>query len=838
MNRFYLRLMQRQWRLPAIKLFSLAVALACAVTFSITLLGDRLEQLFQQQAKEVLAADLLLRASSPLAGEQAARMQAQFAAHSLAHAETVSFQSMAAAGGEFLLSSVKAVSASYPLRGRLQTAPRPYTAATARAHGPAPGTVWVEERVLAALGLQVGQSLTVGDLALEIAAVLVFEPDRGGNFYSFTPRILMHLGDLPATAVIQPGSRAQYDYLFAGAPAGLSAFKAGLEPTLQVNQRFVSIASANQTLADTLDKAYRFLSITSLIAILLGAVAVVLVSYHYGTEMTYQYAVLRCLGLRAGGLRSAIALPFASFTSLGVLVGLLLGGAAHLLILNGLDEVLPAELPAPSARPFIYAVLTAAVIVVSFAWPFLQRLLTTPPQLLLNRQVATANRWPPVVASVALGLLVLVQLNTGNFVLSLALIAGLLLCLALVYASTLGAIRISQRLAARRSVHWRLSVRILNANRVMAALQVVAIAMTFFSLALVQTLRDDLLQSWQAKVPANAPNFFVINLYPEQLPAFTQALQTRGISHSPVYPIVRGRLSAVNGEPVRQAVSKERGSGGQALRASNRDLSLTWAQQLPADNRITAGQWHGDPDYLPPAQQASVSVEAELAASMGIGLGDELSLSIETRTLTATVTSLRAVQWQSFAPNFYLMFAPQALQGFPTTYLASFHLSPQQRSQLPALVQQFASATFFDVDFLLRRVQGIIAQVSFAVESILYFALAASLLVFIAIEMILHHSRSHTAAVCKAVGARVALVQRIYRLQFILLGSLAGGFAYLLNLGLSALVSRVVMQSPVVFNGKTLLLCLLLAPLLVYLAGQYSLYKTGKVEAKQLLNAS
>lgn len=833
MSGFYWRLIQRQWRLPAIKLFCVAVALACAVTFSITLLSDRLEQLFQQQSKEVLAADLLLRSSSPLSDQQ--QLVVKDKQSTFKQAETVSFQSMASADGEFVLSSVKAVSATYPLRGTLQVATQLYGDAQPMAEGPKPGEVWVEDRVLNELGIGVGDTLSVGESTLTVSAVLVFEPDRGSSFYSFTPRVMMHMDDLAATEVIQPGSRAKYSYLFAGEEDSLSALQAELDETLQPNQEFVSIESANETLANTLDRAYRFLSITALIAVLLGAVAVALVSYHYAAEMTYQYAVLRCLGLKAWALRKAILLPFGSFTVLGIVVGLLLGGLVHLGILNGLGELIPADLPDPSLRPFVSSVLTAALIVLSFAWPFLSRLMKTAPKALLSQHSEEAGKTGWILLSLLVGLSALVQFNTGNVAISAVLIAGLGLAVGLMYAIALWAIRIFHRSAQGRSIHFRLGARILNANRTMASLQVIAIAMTFFSLALVQTLRDDLLESWQAKVPGDAPNFFAINLYEDELDPFADKLKTLSINSSPLYPIVRGRLTGINGEPIREVVSKE----SRGDRAANRDLSLTWANEMPHDNVITAGVWHSEVAEDSIAEDSvSVSVESELAASMGITVGDQLEFVIETRTLDATVTSLRQVEWQSFAPNFYMMFEEEALADFPSTYISSFHLNDEQRKHVPEFVREFPSATFFDVDFLLKRIQGIIAQVSFAIESILYFALAASLVVFVAIEMILHHTRLYTAAVCKAMGARVELVQKIYRVQFWLLGMLAGLLAYGLNGVVAFLVSRYALESEFVFNSTTLFLCLLVAPVLVYSAGQISIKRTRDVPAKTLLNES
>ena len=825
MDSFYSRLIKRQFQLTTVRLFCIAVTIACAVTFSISLLSDRLEQLFAQQSKEVLAADLLLNSTTPLSSDQ----EEIIANTPVQTARTLVFQTMANANDEFMLASVKAASYNYPLRGQLQISTAAYGEAFASDKGPEPGEVWVENRVLHQLNLAIGDFINIGERSFPITRVLVFEPDRGGSFYSFTPRIMMHWQDIESTKVVQLGSRVRYGYLFASDKVNLESLTNALEKSLRANQSFVSVEESNEAIATTIQRAYRFLHVAAIIAILLGAVATALVSYQYTQEMTYQYAILRCLGLRSVKLILSILIPFILFTGIAIFAGLIIGTFAHLIILHGLGDLVPQQLPNASAKPFIISIMTTLIVVVSFTWPFLHQLVQTPPKLLLRRPETTHTPILTTMISASIGLFALAQIGISDWFLSITIILGLFAFVAITYALTNIIIKLLIRYNQSASVHARLGTRMLAANKRMVNIQIITIGTTIFCLALIYTLRDDLLLSWQSKVPVDAPNFFVINLFAKDKTKFSNELKNMGVNHSDLYPIVRGRLTTINDRPVREIVSKEARAGDNIL---NRDLALTSTASLPKDNNIIAGEWHSTST---PVAYNSISVEAELANKLGLNLGDELKFTVDTNTVQGIITSLRTVEWESFTPNFYMIFAPGNLQHLPTTFIGSFRLTPTQRPSISKFVTQFPSASFFDVNFLLERIQGITRQISFAIQMILYFSLAASLIVFMAIELILHHSRIYSTAIFKAVGAETKLVNKIYKAQFIVVGVAAGIFAYILNSIISFSLSHFIIESAFILNLKTIVLCLLITPMLIVFSGSLSVYKTQKTPAKKLL---
>ena len=777
------------------------------------------------QAKEVLAADLVLESTSTFTPEQIEIIES----YPLEDATIVTFSSMANSDDSesFLLSSVKAVSAAYPLLGKLQISDQLYTEAYAATSVPQPGEAWVEDRVLHELGEGIGGHVNIGNKSFEITRVLVYEPDRGNSFYSFTPRILINANDLDATGVVKPGSRVKYRYLFAGPENLLDKLQGQLAATLQLNQSFITLDGGNQTLSKTFERAYRFLNIVALIAVLLGAVAAALVSFHYANEMTFQYALLRCLGMRSWQMVGAVIVPLIIYTLLAIIAGFIIGLFAQQMIINSLSELIPENLPKSGIKPYVITALTAFIIVISFVWPFIRTLLQTPPKLLLNSRVTQQHSLLFAAPFIAAGIALLVYLSTRDFITSVYIIGILVVFITLSLLVIRYLIVYLRKYASSHDASTRLAARTLNANRLMVSIQVIAVALTFFSLALIGTIRDDLMNSWQSRVPDNAPNVFAINLTEHDAEKFTNYLIDNGIAHSPLYPISRGRLSAVNGVAISGYANKDTGRYDNSL---DRDYALTWSELLPADNKIITGEWHPENDIH------TVSVEQKLAENLDLKLGDILTFTIETQEVSAQVGSIRSVIWETFSPNFYMIFSPKSLDGMPVTYIASLHLNKDERNLISDFVKLFPGASFFDVEFLLIRIRQIINKVGYAVEAVLYFSLLASLLVFISIEMIIRKHRIYNTAIFKTVGASTQFIQKIYRTEFILIGLISGIIAYLLNLVVSFGISHYIVEGELVFNMRTAVLCLFIAPLIVFITGYLSVYSTRHAPIKDLLH--
>ncbi|WP_313288863.1 ABC transporter permease [Stutzerimonas nitrititolerans] len=763
-----LRQLLRDARAGELHVLFFALLIAVAASTSIGYFGARLNDAMLLRATEFLGADLVLNGSEP-----ATPAQIEAGKHlQLEHAQVVEFSSVIATDDDLQLSSVKAASDSYPLRGQLRSAAAPYQAEEP-GPGPQPGEAWAEARLFASLNLNIGDIIEVGSKPLRLTRVLTYEPDRVGDFYSLTPRVLMHLDDLAATGVVQPGSRVRYRELWRGPAADLERYHQAVEADLQPHQRLETAKDGNRQIGGALGRAEQYLNLASLAAVLLAGVAVALSASRFAARRFDASALLRCLGLSRRDALGLYALQLGLLGLIASLAGALLGWAAQHGLFFLLRNLVVSEVPPATFWPALSGIATGLVALAGFALPPLAALGRVPPLRVLRRDMLPIPPSSWLVYGAALLALGLIMWRLSlDLKLTLALIGGGLLATLLLGGLLLAALKGLRRLLAGASLPWRLGLGQLLRHPLAAAGQSLAFGLILLAMALIALLRGELLDTWQDQLPADAPNHFVLNVLPADRDAFNERVQALSTSSVPLYPVVPGRLVAINGEPVRQLVSKE----SQGERAVRRDLSLTWAEELPADNHLTAGSWwqQGSAAELP-----GVSVEAELAESLQLQLGDRLSFTVGGLTRDVTVTSLREVNWDSFQPNFYMIFEPGTLQDMPTTYMTSFHLPPGRDRELVQLARDFPSATLLQVEALLGQLRSILAQVSLAVEYVLLFVLAAGLAVLFAGLQATLDERIRQGALLRALGADRALLLKARRTEFGLLGATSGLLAAL-----------------------------------------------------------
>ncbi|MCP3749139.1 ABC transporter permease [Pseudomonas sp. SBB6] len=759
-----LRQLLRDARAGELRVLFFALLVAVAASTAIGYFGARLNGAMLLRATEFLGADLVLQGSSPAAPEQVNRGTAL----GLQHAQVVEFSSVIATDNGIQLSSIKAANATYPLRGALRSAAEPYGAETAGG-GPAPGEAWVEPRLLAALDLKIGDSIDVGMKTLRMSRVLTYEPDRAGNFYSLTPRVLINLADLEATGVVQPGSRVSYRELWRGEPEALASYRDAVSKSLAANQRLQDSRDGNQQIGGALGKAERYLNMASLVAVLLAGVAVALSASRFATRRFDASALLRCLGLSRRQALSLFCLQLAILGSIAALCGAALGWLAQLGLFELLQGLMPAQIPPGGIAPALAGIATGLVALAGFALPPLAALGRVPPLRVLRRDLlpVPASSW--LVYGAALFALGLIMWRLSlDLLLTFALLGGGLVAALLLGGLLLLGLRSLRRLLADSPLAWRLGLGQLLRHPLAAAGQSLAFGLILLAMALIALLRAELLDTWQNQLPKDAPNYFALNILPDDKNSFAQRLTEFSAEAAPLYPVIPGRLTAINGEPVQQIVSKETTGD----RAVQRDLSLTWAADLPQGNTLTAGQWW----QAKPAVEAlpGVSVEAELALSLKLKLGDQLTFTIGGLQRQVQVSSLRTVNWDSFQPNFYMIFQPETLQDLPTTYLTSFYLAPGHDPQVVALSRAFPAVTILQVDALLEQLRSILAQVTLAVEYVLLFVLAAGLAVLFAGLQATLDERIRQGALLRALGAGRGLLVKARRIEFGLLGAASG----------------------------------------------------------------
>jgi putative ABC transport system permease protein len=762
------RQLLRDARAGELRVLFFALVVAVAASTAIGYFGARLNDAMLLRASEFLGADMVLSGSAPASPEQIDDGKQL----GLDHAQVVEFSSVIATDQDLQLASVKAASSSYPLRGTLRSAAQPYEAEQP-GPGPAPGEAWAEARLFAALDLQVGDSIEVGSKLLRLTRVLTYEPDRVGDFYSLTPRVLMHLDDLAATGVVQPGSRVRYRELWRGETATLTAYQQSIQAGLQAHQRIETANDSNRQIGGALGRAERYLNLASLAAILLAGVAVALSAARFATRRFDASALLRCLGLSRHDALLLYTLQLAMLGLVASLAGALLGWAAQHGLFFLLRDLLAQEIPPGGVWPAAAGIATGLVALAGFALPPLAALGRVPPLRVLRRDMLPVPPSAWLVYGTAIFALGLIMWRLSlDLKITLALLGGGLLATLLLGGLLLLGLKGMRRLLAGASLSWRLGLGQLLRHPLAAAGQALAFGLILLAMALIALLRGELLDTWQDQLPDNAPNHFVLNVLPAEKDAFAERIAALSSHAAPLYPVVPGRLISINGEPVRQLVSKE----SQGERAIRRDLSLTWAADLPKDNHLVAGQWWTEQEAT---DVPGVSVEAELAESLQLKLGDRLSFTIGGLTREASVTSLRAVNWDSFQPNFYMIFEPDTLEGMPATYMTSFHLPPGKERELVELARAFPSVTLLQVEALLAQLRSILAQVSLAVEYVLLFVLAAGLAVLFAGLQATLDERIRQGALLRALGAERRLLLRARRAEFGLLGAASGLLAAL-----------------------------------------------------------
>ncbi|WP_296257338.1 MULTISPECIES: ABC transporter permease [unclassified Pseudomonas] len=764
------RQLMRDARAGELRVLFFALVVAVAASTAIGYFGARLNNAMLLRATEFLGADLILSGSDPARPEQIDAGTAL----KLDHSQIVIFSSVVATDNGIQLASVKAVDGAYPLRGELKSAEAPYQPEVSGGE-PKAGEAWAEARILVALNLKVGDSIDVGSTTLKLTRVLTYEPDRAGNFYSLTPRVMINMADLAATKVVQPGSRVNFRELWRGTPQALAAYRKAVEPGLAPNQKIDDARDGNQQIGGALGKAERYLNMASLVAVLVAGVAVALSAARFAVRRFDASALLRCLGLSRNEALVLFSLQLAMLGIAASVAGALLGWFAQLGLFYLLEDLLPAAVPPGDWLPALAGIGTGLVALGGFALPPLAALGRVPPLRVLRRDMlpTPASTWLVYGAALlALGL-IMWRLSL-DLVLTFALLGGGLMAAIVLGGVLLLTLQSLRRLLANASLPWRLGLGQLLRHPMAAAGQSLAFGLILLSMGLIALLRGELLDTWQNQLPKEAPNYFALNILPTERDHFAERISQLSTHSAPLYPMIPGRLMSINGEPVSKFVTKD--SRGE--NATQRDLNLTWSAHLPEGNSITEGQWWND--QLPAADSIpGVSVEARLARSLNMKLGDTLSFVIGGATYEVKVTSLRDINWDTFQPNFFVIFQPGTLKDVPITYLTSFYLAPGHDQQIVEMSRAFPAVTILQVEALLEQLRSILDQVTLAVQYVLLFVLAAGLAVLFSGLQATLDERIRQGALLRALGANRALLVKARRIEFGLLGAVSGVLAAL-----------------------------------------------------------
>jgi putative ABC transport system permease protein len=780
-----LRMLGRDWRAGELRVLAAALVVAVASITSVAFFADRVSRALVRDAHQLLGADLVLvsdHAWRPEIGDEIARRGLQRAA-------AVNFISMARGAAGSQLAGVKAVTENYPLRGRLRIASAPNAPDAPAAAGPERGSVWLDERLINALGAPVGTRLKLGNAEFAVAAVLTLEPERGANFFNIAPRLMMHRDDVPATGLVQTGSRVWYYLYAAGAPAAIADFERWTQTRLERGERADNLESGRPEVRASIDRAQRFLGLTALLAAILAGVAIALATRRFVERHLDSCAVMRCMGATQNRLLALYGGEFLILGATASALGCALGFAAQGAIAATLGELLRASLPAPSVAPALQGFLVGVVLLLGFALPPLVQLKNVPAVRVIRREAGAPRGGTLAIYAAGLAALSgLLVWQAGDLRLGLYVIGGFSVAVLVFAVVAFGALRavsasaVARRLGARSSA-LRYGLANLRRHARGNAVQVASLALGLTAVLLLTFTRNDLVDAWRRSAPPDAPNRFLIGVQPDQLSAVRGFLAGAGVAAAELHPMVRGRLAAVNGKPVTEAdYADER-----AKRLVEREFNLSYAEALPGHNQIAAGRW-----YAPGARE--VSVEEGIAERLGWKLGDELTFSVGAERFSARISSLRKLRWDSMKINFFVIVPPALLEGYPVSFVSAFRVAPGQEKALDELSKRFPNLTLVDVSAALRQAQNVVDQVINAVQFVFLFALGAGMLVLYSALVATEDERRREAAVMRVYGASRAHVTGSQRAEFLAMGLVAGVLATLGAAAIGQLLARRVFE--------------------------------------------
>lgn len=749
-----LNLLRRDWRAGEWRILLLALLLAVASIATVELFADRVRLALQQQATSLIGADL--RISSTRALPQSYRDEAM--RRGLLVAESWDFPSMASAHGHSVLGRIQAVGEGYPLRGKVLIRDQREHAAQII---PASGTLWADARLIQRLDLQPGDEVSVGALHLRLAAEIVRDVDQSVGFASFAPSLMINAADLPASGLVQEGSRITQRLLVAGQAKQVAGLRNWLQGRLGIGERMEDVRDARPEIRTALERAEHFLGLAALTAVVLAGVALALAARHFLARHLDACAMMRCLG---AGQSQVLRIFLFQFLLVGVaaaLLGDLFGYVSQSLLVESIPEMREAQLPAPGGLPLLQAGASGIVLLLGFAFLPLRQLKRVSPLRVIRRELGApeATAWALYAGGGAV-LCALFLWQAGSVKLGLTVLGGLVAGMLMFGMLALGLLRMLARLRfqafSNLARHGRSN-----------AIQIVALSLGSMALLLLTFVRADLMKSWQSRLPPDAPNHFIVNIQPDQRAAIREFFGNQQLPTPELYPMVRGRLVAINQRPVSSRDYEDQRARGLV----EREFNLSWSATPPPENPLLQGKWWSDD------QTGELSVEEGIAKTLGIHMGDTLTYDVAGSQFSARVSNLRKVQWDSMRVNFFVITTPDLLKDFPASYITSFYLPEDRLKAADTLARKFPNLLLIDTGQMIEQVRNIMDQIARTMSAVFLFTLLSGLVVLYAALLATQDERIHQGAILRTLGADSGYLRRLHLTEFAMLGALSGLFA-------------------------------------------------------------
>ena len=746
-------------------LMLIATVITVAIVNTSQLITQRISLLLDRQASELLAADLVVISTNPFADEysqQARNLGLQLST-------TTSLRTAVFIEDDAQLVELKAVDSHYPLRGYLEKSVDLANDKIRVQQGPKAGEIWLDSKLLTLLD----STVELGRSRLTANWLLTYEPDRGGTLFNLAPRILMNLEDLPASGLIVPGSRVNYRLLFAGEPGQISEFSAWLKPRLRDGETIQNLENARPEMRRALERTRQYFALAIVLTLVIAMVAIAITARYTASREASKVAMLRAFGISQFRLFRFYAWQLGKIWLVATLMGVGVGWFSQYPLQWALDGWFGKELPPVyTLRPYLVAAVVGLISLAGFSFPYLVSVIATPPMQVFRHinspQSVRRNLLVSVSAIVTLFLVLIILMQSSKLAIAtLAIVLATALLLPVIFRLMINALLYSNtsKFWMRQYLLSRLKTHTRGAMFVMSGFSLALLA-----ILLIAVVKDELLSSWQTQLPDDIPNYFLINIPTENVAGIRQFLDQREVPTSNAYPLVRTRLTHINGE----AVETIDFSSPRAGRLLHHTFNLSYAKNLPDGNAVIEGKW-----IDPNSGLAQLSVEEGMAGSLEIGLGDILSFSIGGEVIEVPITSIRSVFWENFKPNFYIIANRQSIEDLPQTWLLSALIKETQKRELKQLLAQFPSVTLLDISELMARMRGIVERASIALEFFFIFAVASAFIVLLAAVQTGRNERQTETSLLRALSAKTSQLYRINVFEFTLMGILVGLFSAL-----------------------------------------------------------
>lgn len=740
-----LKLFIREMRSGYLTSMLLSLVLAVTIVSGISLFTDRLEKVLSSETKEFLGGDLKFESNEQNIKESLEVLTLKNSQTS----EMAIFASVIFSDQEMQLSSIKAVDNSYPLIGELELQDNSGTYKTR--NNPSPGTLWMDERLKNLLSLDYGDKIYLGDATFIFAATVVYEPDRGSSNFAFAPKTIMNLKDLDKTNIIQPGSRVEYNYLFTGSDEEINLIRDTLEKNKNQGDDIESLDEDSSSLGKTIERSENFFLLGGLIAVLLSACTIGISSQRFARRHISYVAILKTLGMNILQIRGLYLLLFFYTTLLTLILGLSLGWILQSNFISLMDSYFPSELPPPSPYPLYITCLTVLICQFGFIYPHISKLLAISPMRVLKNDIGFNQNILPVFLMGLLAFLLLLYLYTGLIDLSLIIFSGVVLFsvigIGLIYL-LLGTSKLG--LGAKDSLN--LAISELRRRKLSNSFQIFAFTVAIGLSLITFSASQNLLGSWQNSIPKDSPNNFAINITKEDKEAMKVFLSEENIDTNIFYPVANAQII--------RKYDREN--------IIDRNFNITWISRLPEQNEIIEGEWFQN-DI-----QHGISISDEISERYNLQLNDEVIVQMEDGSIETYIQSIRAVNWESFSPNFFLIGHPSLFEDKSSTHITSFYIPKAKQKIAAELMREFRTVSVFSVEELIKQVRDIVDQVTKALNSILLLTCLSALFLAFAALQDGFDQRRHQAAILRTLGATSRFVKTSSLIEFSILGFLSG----------------------------------------------------------------